>query len=355
MDSSLLEQGVYLALGWCERVAYLQAHPEELSTDDKPAGITLSDSSFLALQQKLAQEASLWWSTELRAFLQHFNTLHEQLSKKQKALFAAVEGGKLRPTQANEKARTLSTQLEEATEEIGFAQKLLALLKNPPYSSLPTLPLCRYSVSNHTLTKEYQSCKTRDFTKDTGYGLKLTARLLSIKTAFQSLSLTDRTALTLALIFSLLIIIGGAAFTLRDAGISLSLKANAAGHYDVSVINRSKQTLFLSVPYDGKRMDKNDTPTYAVVVELLENSKPSKRNPPLEHLWFYKEKPAYLKGPILLTPLSEEKLQLHIPTDLSDTPDALAADQIRLTVYKAPGKKKASYTFTLNVNSPESE
>lgn len=354
MDSTLLEQGILLTLGWQKRVAHFKACPDALTSQDKPAGITLSNASFITLQNKLAIESCLWWEQEAKALLQHWKQEQDALLKRQQQLLQAVDQGKLTVAAANKKAQPLAMKSEESGQIIQEIQEALSLFKKPP-ASLPTLPLCRYSVVNHRATQEYTAQTTAQLKDRPAYLLKFNRLFLTAKKHFQTLSLSDQIALSLAILLSLFIAAGGVFFVLRDEGLQLSWKAHPLGHYEIFVTNKSRKSVSLLLPYDGGTIEKTDNPTYGILVEQLEKGKRIPLDQPLEQLWFFQEKAAYLKGPILLSPLSQEKLQLNIDKELSEEADGQDTGQISLTVYKAPRKKKTAYVFSRALDASESE
>jgi len=177
---------------------------------------------------------------------------------------------------------------------------------------------------------------------------RITGRFVAGSLSFHSLSITDRTALVLSLLLSALIAAGGCMYAFRGEKIAITVKAIDRGEYEVSFSNTSPKTLALILPYNGGGLEKSIPPPLGVTVELLDKKKNLPLNQSIESLWYYRDKSAYLKGPVLLSPFSQEVLSLRLDRDEIEKTSASEQLQIRLTIFRAPNRKSKSFTFPLS-------
>ncbi len=348
MERALLEQGVILAAGWKRRAEYLSIRPRDLTVLDKPQGITLSDSEFLDLQSARSEEACQWWEKQVDEYLQYWTARLKVFEEKQSRLLNAVEKGRLTPARANQRAQKFSRQHEHARMQIQLCKDLAACLQGDHSLPLPVLPLCQYSVSNHTHSRNWMSASSALKKSQSSILSRITGRFVAGSLSFHSLSITDRTALVLSLLLSALIAAGGCMYAFRGEKIAITVKAIDRGEYEVSFSNTSPKTLALILPYNGGGLEKSIPPPLGVTVELLDKKKDLPLNQSIESLWYYRDKSAYLKGPVLLSPFSQEVLSLRLDRDEIEKTSASEQLQIRLTIFRAPNRKSKSFTFPLS-------
>ena len=114
--------------------------------------------------------------------------------------------------------------------------------------------------------------------------------------------------------------------------------------YRVRFTNSYGETVALNAPYDGTGLPVEDMRQFGIAVEVLDQNGGSKPVEQLERLWTYKDQPAHLYGPILISPLTVAELTLQVPDNvLSENPTAL-----RLLLYQAPNSRCGMETIPLN-------
>jgi len=341
-----LEQRVALVAAWLQRAERLARGQTALSPGDLPPGYTLTADAFILRQCTLARQAA----EALEPVIQDARRAHADVAAmaayKRSKLPEQVAKGTLDAKSANVVSAELAERIDRAREAAGHCEALLRLLAGEEEAAAPKLPLFQYALT----WREFQEApgavaEPKEEPTTTVPPVETKGR--SFVLYYRRLQRSDKIAIIAAILGSLFILTAGYLYMYVWGRLVIEVQPADDNRYRVSFTNSYGETVALNAPYDGTGLSVGDVRQFGVAVEILDQDGKSTPAAQLERLWTYKDQPAHLYGPILISPLTVAELTLQVPEDvLGENPAAL-----RLILYQAPNSRCGMATISLNTAS----
>ncbi len=319
MPDETLEQCLLLALGWRRTAAaLLQQRPEEVGA---PA------LDFAREQHKQASSALIELTRLIEMKKQGAIDAEQIALHKRSALVQGALDGQGNAVQINAEARRLLEQSEEQRRDAVKWETLLSQLRENAFTSLPAMPLPRYQPAYERLRDvlDHPSPAT------TGAEVRAAARPVAVwRHVLRRTDRADRFAITTAALFMAFVFIYGYHFTHCRGRVSVAAEVLADGAYRIVCVNNGRHAAMLYAPYDGQGFPQNHANHFGLLLEPADGSATSLSG--LSNAsWTYKDLPAHLHGPIVISPTTSATLQLRLPDD---------ASPVRLVLVEAPRKRR---------------
>ena len=350
MIDTSIEQRAILALGWLRRARQLVAGNSCTAKDMPPGNILQSPQQYVQEQYKQAKKAVETLTNSVITLRDNAITDAQRAQHERNALPAHSVRNEKAAHRLNEKARQLVEAFEQACSAATYYEHILRILRNEAEQPLPTLPLHQYAAALERLAhNEYgkRQSTTRtpgrepqtSFYKDSDEPLTVRAYHAFLQRTERS----DRISLVIALIFCFLIAASGFYYVYNWGKIELEIIPLDTGRVRVRCINSTHNAVLLNVPYDGEQLPRDPVVNYGLLLELLDEDNTIIRPEYTEAPWEYKDMPAHLHGPIVISPLSAVELSL----DLSAYPAVEGKSALRFKLFRAPQGHYRTYTTYL--------
>lgn len=350
MAEITLEQRVALVAAWLQRAERLARGQTALSMGDLPPGYSLTAEAFILRQCTLARQAAEALESAVQdARRAHADTAAMAAYKRAK-LPEQVAKGTLDAPSANAAAAELAERIDRAREAAGHCEALLRLLSGEVEATTPKLPLFQYALTWREF-QEAPGAVAEPEEEPTAPWPPADRKGRSFVLYYRRLQRSDKIAIIAAILGSVFILTAGYLYMYVWGRLIVEVQHAGDNQYRVSFTNSYGETVSLNAPYDGTGLSVEDMRQFGIAVEVLDQDGRSKAVGQQENLWTYKDQPAHLYGPILISPLTVAELTLQIPEDvLGETPAAL-----RLILYKAPNSRCGMETIPLDTTPSEQE
>lgn len=340
MVNPSLERQVLLALGW-------QKTARTVSPDAGghfPPQAHSAPQAYLRSQQDRARESLEELDAQL-CRLREAAADNAKIVFHKRARLVEDMGEQERPARdINAAAAPLTRQFEACLEDARTCDRLLGMIRGEVDTPTPALPLHRYQeLFEKFRDAPDQAGVPHDATGAPRRTIQEGAAPIHARIAAFVMRHTDRSdriAMSVALILSITVFALGFYYVYSWGSVVLDIQPLGEHHYQVSCVNSSWQTIMLYAPYDKQGLPRAATPNVGIALELLDDDG-ADITFPLEAVWYYKEQPAHLYGPIVLGPMTRAELYLNLaPYVPAEDPYVL-----RLTLFRAPHRRHAVYTL----------
>ncbi len=337
LDPSL-ERQVLLALGWLRTAQALT--PDD--ADRLPPEALSAPEAYLESQRDRARDALNGLEARIEALRQEIADAARILYDKRVRLIERMSAEGRSAQDINRAAATLTRQFEDHLEQARTCDRLLGMIHGEIETPAPSLPLGRYEDVYRQLG-EQTDVVAEDEEDDLSGELAPEKRPLPIHVARFLLQRTDRTdrfALGIAAVLCAAVIVVGAWYILQWGHVELAIQALGENRYQLTCHNTTGHTVQLIVPYDKQGLPREPLAHFGLALDLRDNEG-SDIFFPIEAVWFHKELPAHLYGPVVIGPMSRAELYLDLSGCIAeDTPYVM-----ELTLFNAPHEKYNHYVL----------
>lgn len=343
MTEITLEQRVVLAVAWLCKAERLARGQDALSAGDLPPGYTLAADDFIVRQCTLARQAIETLEAEIEALRRSHADAEAIASFKRSKLPARVADGKLNVRKANETAAELARSIAASKEAMEGCDALLREIRSEKTVIQPDLPLFQYALTWRDFQEDSTAVPHEETATHTTTVTRSSSSSTGIVGYWRRMDRSDRIALALALLVSAFILTGGFFYMYVWGRLTVEIIPIDRQEYTVRFVNTYGEPIALQVPYDGSGLPDETPALYGVFTEITGASQDKSPLNPISSSWFFKDQPADLYGPILLSPVSSEELTLRISPGEIPEGDA----RLRLFIYKAPHRRYAVKTIRI--------
>lgn len=333
-----LEQQVLLALGWQRAARGRAGDKTDLSippeAHDEPG-------RWLRGHQARARETLVQLEAQLHTLREATADKAQRAFRKRARLVERMGASRRSAREINAAAAPLTREFEACLEDARSCDRLLDMVRGDVQTPVPDLPLHRYEEALERLRgREASQGGVVDSGASASAGgaaapsASMPARVAAF--IYRRTDRSDRLALAVALPLAMAVVALGVYYMYSWGSITLEVDAAGEHRYQVACVNATAQPIMLYVPYDGKGLPRAELLHVGIALDLLDEAG-APIPVPHETAWTYKEQPAHLYGPIVVSPMSSAELQLDLaPYFTADRPHT-----VQWTLYKAPHRRHA--------------